>query len=98
MVGRDDVTLFRRGCDKAASGQVVGSSTKTTRSLVDGGHRLFGEEVLFHSSDVKMMHKIDGHLLLRKRLQVSSSHHARSQGTRLAEQQVVDEVVLSGED
>ena len=67
------LALFIGGGDESTAGEVVGFAQQASRSLLDGGDGLRGEELGFHPGDGEMMSEVELHLLEVNTLEVTAS-------------------------
>jgi hypothetical protein len=80
VLGGDQLSFFMGGGDEGAAGEVVGSPQHPTGSLVDGGDRLLGVELVGDAGDLQVVVEVGLHLLTGESFEVAAGDDARSQG------------------
>jgi hypothetical protein len=68
--------LFQGRGQKGTTGEVVRAAQQTSGALVDGEHRLFGQEGGFSSGDGEVVGEIVAHMIELEGLQVGPSDDA----------------------
>ena len=57
----------------------------------DGGHRVLGEQIWGTTDDSKVVGEVCDHVIALKGLHVAAANHARGEGSRGVEKQLVNE-------
>ena len=81
MFSRDGAVLFKGCGDQSSPGEMIGSSEKASRSLLDGEDGFFGEETFFHTGDLQVVIQISLHFFESQAFEVSPAYDPRGQGT-----------------
>ena len=98
MLAGGDLGFFVGGGDEGAAGESVGPAGQTSGTLMDGQDGLVGEEILTESGDFEMMTEVAGHIFEFEALQMGSSDDAGGQGLGGLIHELVEEVILAGQD
>ena len=98
MVGGDDLGLLGSGGDEGASGQVIGFTEEAAGSLLDGGDRRLLQGIGFQAGQGQMVSQVVGHFLPGDALEMAAGDDPGSQGPGGAEDQLIDQGALTGQD
>ena len=98
MLGGNLVAFLCSSGHEGTAGEVVGPAQQTARALMDSCDGLVGEQVVGDPGHLEVMNEVELHLLARDTLEVAAGDDARTQGLTGAELELIDEVVLPGED
>jgi hypothetical protein len=97
MFGADLKAFWGGVGDEGTPGQVVGFSEEAGGALVDGGNGLFGEDRVAQAGDAQVMVEIGLHVLAFDALEMASGGDPGSQGEGSLPVELVEKVVLPGE-
>ena len=90
--------FFSSGGDQGPTGQVIGLAEKPARALLNSGDGRLFEGVCFKAGQGQVMEEIGLHLLSRDALEVTAGQDKGSQGMGSAENELIDQRTLSGQD
>ena len=98
MLGGDGGAFLFSGCQQCAPCQVSRPTKKSSRALMDCGHRILGEKLWGAADDREVVGEVGGHVIALQGLHVAATDHARGEGPRGVEEQLVDERGLPAQD
>ena len=94
----DDHGLFFSCGDEGSSGEVIGSSEESSRSLMDGGKCCVVEEVFLDPCDGQMVSEVLLHVLVIDTFQMAAGYDTGGQRLRGAVGEFIDEEGLTCQD
>ena len=98
MVGGNDLGLLGGSGDECTSGQMVGFAEETTGTLLDGGDGRFLQGIGFQAGQGQVVSQVVGHLLAVYALEMGPGDDSGSQGLGSAEDELIDQGTLTGQD
>ena len=90
--------LFFSSCQQRAPCQISCPTKKSSRALMNCGHRILSEQLWGAADDRQMMGEVSGHVIALQGLHVAATDHARGEGPRGVKEQLVDQRCLPAQD